>query len=99
MHVQMAVVEIDVPAEDAGDERERVGQVDQLAEGRVARDEAEQVQRSVGRQPPGRGPAVVGAVDDPGQPADGLRAERAGDGDEAVPVKGCHPLGMRALHA
>src|SRR5207248_8628273 len=82
VYVEMAVVDVDVPAEDVADERQRRGVVDELEEGVVEPEEREPVQRVAVR-----GLRAPHALDGRRQTRDRGRVERVLDGDEAVALE------------
>ena len=82
MDVEVAVVDVDVPAEDVADERQHRRVVDEVEEGVVEAEEGEPVQRVAVRRL--RAPD---ALDGGGQPRNGVRLESILHDDEAVPVE------------
>ena len=82
MDVEVAVVDVDVPAEDVADERQDGRVVDEVEERVVEAEEGEPVQHVAVRR---LGPPD--ALDGGGQPRDGSGLERVPHDDEAVPVE------------
>ena len=82
MHIEVAVVDVDVPAEDVADERQRRRVVDEVEEGVVEAEQREPVERlAVARL---RKPH---SLDRRVQFLDRRGVERILDDDEAVPVE------------
>jgi hypothetical protein len=82
MHVEVAVVDVDVPAEDVEDERQHRRVVDEVEERVVDAEEGEPVERVAVRRL-----GASDAVDGPDQPLDGVRLECVLDDGEAVPLQ------------